>query len=92
MSLRLSFHQPLLSPTGAHWLDDPPDLSCKASTPQHAVDGWPLSCNSVPTRERPLVPEADDRIFLGFLPAIVVGLADCLLQPHPGDDWIRPSS
>jgi hypothetical protein len=27
MSFRLSFHQALLGPTGAHWLDDPPDLS-----------------------------------------------------------------
>ena len=28
MSFRLSFHQPLLGPTGAHWLDDPPDVTC----------------------------------------------------------------
>ena len=39
MSFRLSFHQALLGPTGAHWLDDPPDLSCKERTGQHAVDG-----------------------------------------------------
>jgi hypothetical protein len=32
LSFRLSFHQALLGPTGAHWLDDPPDLSCKDST------------------------------------------------------------
>jgi hypothetical protein len=44
MSFCLSFHQALLGPTGAHWLDDPPDLSCKERTGRHAVDGWPLSC------------------------------------------------
>jgi hypothetical protein len=46
MSFCLSFHLPLLGPTGAHWLDDPQDLSCKDSIRQHAMDGWPLSCNS----------------------------------------------
>jgi hypothetical protein len=44
MSFWLSFHQALLGPTGAHWLDDPSDMSCKERTRQHAVDGWPLSC------------------------------------------------
>ena len=44
MSFRLSFHQALLGPTGAHWLDDPPDVSCKDSTRQYAVDGSRLSC------------------------------------------------
>jgi hypothetical protein len=44
-SFQLSFHQVLLGPTGAHWLDDPPDLSCKASTRQHTVDDPRLSCN-----------------------------------------------
>jgi hypothetical protein len=43
-SFRLSFHQGLLRPTGTHWLDDPPDASCKHSTRQHAVDGSLLSC------------------------------------------------
>jgi hypothetical protein len=33
-----SFHQPLLGPTGAYWLDDGPDLSWQDSTRQHAVD------------------------------------------------------
>lgn len=47
MSFRLSFHQPLLSLTGAHWLDDPSDLSCKGSTGQHAVDGPLLSCKQL---------------------------------------------
>jgi hypothetical protein len=43
-SFRWSFHQGLLSPTGAYWLDDPPDVSCKDSTRQHAVDDARLSC------------------------------------------------
>ena len=45
MSFCLSFHQALPGPTGAHWLDDPPDLSCKDSTRQHPVDNPLLSCN-----------------------------------------------
>jgi hypothetical protein len=44
MSFRLSFHQALPGPTGAHWLDDASDVSCKDSTGQHSTDGWPLSC------------------------------------------------
>jgi hypothetical protein len=48
MSFSLSFHQPLLGPTGAHWLDDPPDLSCKDSTRQYAVDDPLLSCKPLP--------------------------------------------
>lgn len=43
MSFRL-FHQPLLGPTGAHWLDDPSDLTCKDSTRQYSADGSLLSC------------------------------------------------
>jgi hypothetical protein len=35
MSFLLSFHQALLGPTGAHWLDDRSDLSCKESTRQY---------------------------------------------------------
>jgi hypothetical protein len=31
-------------PTGAHWLDDPSDLSCQDSTRQHLVDDPLLSC------------------------------------------------
>jgi hypothetical protein len=46
MSFRLSFHQALLGPPGAHWLDDPPDVSCKNSTRWHAMDDTLLSCNS----------------------------------------------
>jgi hypothetical protein len=44
MSFPLSFHLALLGPTGAHWLDDPSDLTCKDSTGQHAVDDPRLSC------------------------------------------------
>jgi hypothetical protein len=44
MSFRVSFHPALLGPTGAYWLDDPSDLSCKDSTGQHAVDDLLLSC------------------------------------------------
>ena len=39
-----SFHLPLLGLTGAYWLDDPSDLSCKDDTRQHAVDDPLLSC------------------------------------------------
>jgi hypothetical protein len=38
MSFCLSFHQALLGPTGARWLDDPSDLSCTDSTQQYAPD------------------------------------------------------
>ena len=45
MSFCLSFHLALLGPTGAYWLDDPSDVSCKDSTRQHPVDDPLLSCN-----------------------------------------------
>jgi hypothetical protein len=38
MSFCLSFHLALLGPTGAHWLDDPPDRSCKDSTQDYCLD------------------------------------------------------
>jgi len=38
MSFLLSFHLPVLGPTRAHWLDDPPDVTCRDSTRQHAMD------------------------------------------------------
>ena len=44
MSFCLSFHQALLGPSGAHWLDDAPHLSCQDSTQEHAVDDPLLSC------------------------------------------------
>jgi hypothetical protein len=44
MSFRLSFRQALLGLTGAHWLDDPSDMSCKDSTHRYPVDGPRLSC------------------------------------------------
>jgi hypothetical protein len=37
-SFSQSFHLALLGPTGAHWLDDEPDMSCQDSTGQHAVN------------------------------------------------------
>jgi hypothetical protein len=46
MSFRLSFHQALLSPSGAYWLDSAPDLSCQDSTQEHGLDDPLLSCNS----------------------------------------------
>ena len=52
MSFRLSFHLPLLGPTGPHWLDDRHDLSCQDSTGQHAVDDPLLSCNALPSFRR----------------------------------------
>jgi hypothetical protein len=47
MSFQLSFHQALLGPSGAYWLDDPPDLGCQDGTGQHSVDGCQLSCKPV---------------------------------------------
>jgi hypothetical protein len=44
MSFCLSFHQALLGPTGAHWLDNASDLSCMEDTGQYAVDDPRLSC------------------------------------------------
>jgi hypothetical protein len=44
MSFQLSFHLASLGPSGAYWLDDPPNLSCKDRTCQYAVDGPLLSC------------------------------------------------
>jgi hypothetical protein len=44
MSVPMSFHPALLGPTGAHGLDDSPDVTCMETTRQHAVDGPRLSC------------------------------------------------
>ena len=44
MSFCLSFYLALLGPTGAHWLDGPPDVSCRDGTQPYAVDGPLLSC------------------------------------------------
>jgi hypothetical protein len=43
----MSFHLAPLGLTGAHWLDDPSDLSCKDSTRQHATDDPRLSCKQL---------------------------------------------
>jgi hypothetical protein len=53
MSFGLSFHQALPGPTGAHWLDDPSDVSCKDSTRQHPVDDPLLSCKQMPLGTAP---------------------------------------
>jgi hypothetical protein len=45
MSFCLSFHLALLGPTGAYWLDDLSDVTCRNSTRQHAVDDPRLSCH-----------------------------------------------
>lgn len=52
----MSFHRALLGSTGAHWLDDLPDVSCKESTRRYAVDGSPLSCNLLACRKCPTTP------------------------------------
>ena len=44
---RWTFHLGLLGPTGAHWLDGPPDLTCKDSTRQHSVDDPLMSCKQL---------------------------------------------
>jgi hypothetical protein len=59
MSFRLSFHRPLLSPTGTHWLDDRPDLTCQDSTGQHAVDDPLLSCKQMPLGTAPTTAPLD---------------------------------
>ena len=45
----------VLGPTGAHWLDNPPELTGKDSTPQHAVDDPLLSCNRLRLSPAPLL-------------------------------------
>ena len=45
-SFQVSFHQPLLDRTGAHWLDTASDLSCKDNTGQHALDDRGCLVNS----------------------------------------------
>jgi hypothetical protein len=56
MSFPLSFNLAVPGPTGAYWLDGPPDVTCKDSTGQHAMDDPLLSCNSAPTRGASSVP------------------------------------
>ena len=51
MSFCLSFHLALPGLSGAHWLDDPPDLNCEDDTQQHAVDDPLLSCKQQPLAE-----------------------------------------
>jgi hypothetical protein len=47
MSFCLSFHLSLLNPTGAYWLDDPPDRSSNDGTRHYSADGPRLSCNQL---------------------------------------------
>ena len=51
-SFRLSFPRALLGPTGAYWLDDPSDLTCKDRTQQYVVDDPLLSCKQVHPPDR----------------------------------------
>jgi hypothetical protein len=48
----LVIHLGLLGPTGAHWLDDPPDLSCQDGTRRYAVDDPLLSCKQAHPPDR----------------------------------------
>ena len=43
----MSFHLALLGPTGAHLLDDPPDLSCRTAPASTPWDGSLLSCKQL---------------------------------------------
>jgi len=72
-----SFHQALLDPTGAHWLDDPPDLSSKDSTRRYAVDDARLSCNLRRLRVR-------------GLPAPLRGLIIRTIRQAPGPEARSP--
>jgi hypothetical protein len=67
----LSFHQALLSPIGAHWLDGPPDLTCKDSTDQYAVDDPLLACTQQVGLESPNSSEIDDPCPVGLWGGIV---------------------
>ena len=86
MSSSMSFHQAPLGPTGAHWLDDPPDLSSKDSTRQYAVDDPRLSCKQQVGGSSP--PASSDRTVLRLswlLLVASVALSTLLgwLAPHP---------
>jgi hypothetical protein len=80
MSFRLSFHLALLEPTGAHWLDGPPDVSCKVTTHQHAVDDPLLSCKRAHSPDR---AAAENAIQPEVLPQQQV---DQHRQCHRGDN------
>ena len=56
----MSFHQALLGPTGAYWLDDLSDVSFKESTRQYAVDDSLLSRKQQVGLESPNSSEIDD--------------------------------
>jgi hypothetical protein len=71
---------PLLGPTGTRSLDDPPDLSCKDSTRQHAVDDPRLSCKQAHPPDR---AAAENAIQPKVLPQQQV---DQHRQCHRGDN------
>jgi hypothetical protein len=58
MPFCLSFHLALIRRTGAHWLDDLPDVTCKGTTHKDAVDDPLLSCNSGDSNEHLPLPRA----------------------------------
>ena len=78
---------------GAHWLDDPSNLSCKESTRQYAVDDPLLSCKQpIPVRVRAPAPPT------ALLRAVVLGFARgghgggaTLLQPG-GRGGVHPAA
>jgi hypothetical protein len=76
-SFCLSFHQPLLAPQESTGWTTYPGLS-KDGMCQRAVDDPLLSHSAVPTR---IALQCRDRwsVVVAFLPAVVVGLADCVL-------------
>jgi hypothetical protein len=78
MSFRLSFHLAPPGLTGAHWLDDPPDLSCKDSTRQYPVDVEHQPHNRRVAGSRPASPteqvkEAMRELPMRWLPGHSVG-------------------
>ena len=58
-------------PSGAYWLDDSPDVSCKETTRQHVVDGWPLSGNQQVGLESPNSSAINDPCSMGLWGRIV---------------------
>ena len=79
MSFPLSFHLALLAPTAAHWLDEPPDLSSKDTTGQHAVDDPLLSCkqqvggSSPPASSQNRKSQACSLALLGSMSFLAIG-------------------
>jgi hypothetical protein len=88
MSFCWSFHLASLATTGPHWLDDPPDLSCKQTTRQHALDNPRLSCKQQVGGS--ISPPASHRgrgADSGAVPSLILGQA--ALGFTPSSDVIR---